>query len=214
MGNVENNYNPVGWILGQAFFPAGNLFDYLNPKKTTPAAFNYFSLTDTPEPIIGSFTVSDHHLTYDCGHYSLATPGIDEIYVLLDEAARSVEQYHAKRQQALAEYVALLRRDAGRDLLARGQFTLEEVLAVIETSQSDDSLYDYPAVTFQILFHAELKRNEAKRAWRWARALIVRTYKLVPRFCAVGWFQRFWFLLHGSHPPKTQAPSFCSGCAY
>lgn len=46
------------------------------------------------------------------------------------------------------------------------------------------------------------------------RILLVRrlVHRTLARFCAFSWSRRLWFLLHGSHPPKTECrPAF--GCA-
>jgi hypothetical protein len=46
------------------------------------------------------------------------------------------------------------------------------------------------------------------------RILLVRrlVHRSLARFCAFSWSRRLWYLLHGSHPPKTECrPAF--GCA-
>jgi hypothetical protein len=46
------------------------------------------------------------------------------------------------------------------------------------------------------------------------RILLVRRlmHRSLARFCAFSWSRRLWYLLHGSHPPKTECrPAF--GCA-
>ena len=130
---------------------------------------------------------------------------VDQLLAKLRDMERELERLEAQRVFTLAEHVAILRRDAGwlGPLITR-KFTSEEVLAIVDNSQSERSLYEFATVTFQSVLFAEHRRYVVTRLKRCVRFLIVSTYKIVSRFCGVSWFQRLWFLLHGSHPPKTE----------
>jgi hypothetical protein len=88
-------------------------------------------------------------------------------------------------------------------------YSFDQALEIInstcnERTQVFDSLKQQKIIVEQVgrLF------KKLDRRTRQVREL----HSSVPRVCALSWFRRLWYLLHGGHPPKTECcPAF--GCA-
>ena len=89
---------------------------------------------------------------------------------------------------------------------------LDEIIELMEFVQPTP----YGPQTEALLCFLKSIRKACKRLWETAQEIICILVQPESRFCGLSWSRRFWFLLHGSHPPKTEAwPLTCQvfGCA-
>jgi hypothetical protein len=88
--------------------------------------------------------------------------------------------------------------------------TFEKLLEFFD--QQPRFSYTPPLGMLRFLLDARLVRNLLRRVYgRMAKIPKIRRMSR-PRFCGLSWSRRLWFLLHGSHPPKSECcPAF--GCA-
>lgn len=72
-----------------------------------------------------------------------------------------------------------------------------------------DYLYTPPIGILNFLFQNERFRNLLRRVR--ARITLIRNaiVRAMPRFCAVSWTKRLWFLMHGIRPPRTEQRLTC-----
>ena len=186
------------------------------PAQGVFGSFDFVYLGDGP---IYSAFESVLALKVDCNEWPIYLPALptgsslEEILDKLRETETELKRPAAQRVLTLTEHMARLRENAGwHGPLTKRTFTAEEVIAIVGESQPERSPYEFPAVTFQTVLLAECRRNIIRRVWNWLRAITARTYETIATFCGVSWLRRFWFLLHGSHPPKTEVRPF--DCQY
>lgn len=91
--------------------------------------------------------------------------------------------------------------------------SFERILDVISSASSNHScvfeLARYSSSFMRFAERAQLILKKLDQQLSEARHLI---HRAVPRFCALSWSRKLWYLLHGSHPPKPGCcPAF--GCA-
>ena len=92
-------------------------------------------------------------------------------------------------------------------------YSFDEAVRIInaacnERARPSDFLEDESIVSSVVEGTKSLLRRLDRRILR-VRRLVHRS---VARFCALSWSRRSWYLLHGSHPPRTECrPAF--GCA-
>jgi hypothetical protein len=90
----------------------------------------------------------------------------------------------------------------------KSKASFEELLELIDSAEGEELSRDLPPVLYHVL-----------RTYIADAAIIVFIKKSIsnikraleerPRavFCGITWHKRTWFLLHGSHPPKTETES-------
>jgi hypothetical protein len=93
--------------------------------------------------------------------------------------------------------------------------SFDEILAIIADASKKRShlTADYVVVAASLAHVATYICNLAKRGLlRRLRSTRRRLHRSIARFCALSWSRRLWYLLHGSHPPKTEC-RLAFGCA-
>jgi hypothetical protein len=101
----------------------------------------------------------------------------------------------------------LLREHVKSVALPSPVLTFDQILAIFAHASKDPSHLAAPYVAF-ISFSVRVAacvRDLAMRMFlRHLRSTRRRVHRSVARFCAFSWARRVWYLLHGSHPPKSE----------
>lgn len=91
--------------------------------------------------------------------------------------------------------------------------TTQEVEQIIRNAQNESSLLRFVRLSLTNFlretgqFFLTTWERRFRYIRRWIPGLVQRLIRIIlgsiARFCGVCWNSRIWFLLHGSHPPKT-----------
>jgi hypothetical protein len=85
--------------------------------------------------------------------------------------------------------------------------TFEQLLAVFNQQPRFPCLP--PVGMLRVLLDGQRIKNLLRRVYARMAKVQKVTGASRPRFCGLSWSRRLWFLLHGSHPPKTECcPAF------
>jgi len=68
--------------------------------------------------------------------------------------------------------------------------------------------YTAPPGMLRLLLERQLVRNLLRRLYARIATVKKAVETAKPRFCGLSWTRRLWFLMHGSHPPKS-VPWLC-----
>ena len=150
------------------------------------------------------------------GYESLAAVSVSNPYNIsgqflenLHDAIDALDRIQAEQESALCALRAWAERQRTEfktEPSARSiqiQFTFDHVLDLIELSQHTLCAPRY-AYVLRFILYGESTQKLRQRIFRKIQIIKRALYQLESRFCAVSWSRRFWFLLHGSHPPKTE----------
>jgi len=135
-----------------------------------------------------------------------------------EDALETLQEYAKKveREFNLNAWAARMRREAGTTEHARQKkFDFQEIVKLIEAAQVTAYTLPQPQILLYILYEKHTHRL-SKNLWDRVQRIKRILHQRESRFCGLSWSRRFWFLLHGSHPPKTEAwPLTCQafGCA-
>lgn len=133
-------------------------------------------------------------------------------------ALAALQETLKKVQQAfdLDAWAARLKRQADTPVTHRQKrFNYQEIIDLIEVAQVRTYTSERAYVLSYISYEKRIRK--ARRRVSYGVQLIKRLLRRpTSRFCGISWSRRFWFLLHGSHPPKTESWPVLSqefGCA-
>jgi len=93
--------------------------------------------------------------------------------------------------------------------------SMEQVLEVISSASRDLTYYLPGCVAvapLSVRLTAYAQKIAKRRFERRLRTTRRRVHRSISRFCTVSWSRRLWYLLHGSHPPKSECRQ-AFGCA-
>ena len=174
-----------------------------------PPANNYYE-TLAAAPLPNEYTASGQLLN----KYEVALGSLQES---INRALRSFD---------INVWTACLQRHADTTgLIERKKFDFQEITALIDAAQvtayapRQAKVLNYILEQAHVLAYILFEKSTCKLRQRiWNKAQLIKRilYQTESRFCGLSWSRRFWFLLHGSHPPKTEAwPLTCQvfGCA-
>ncbi len=116
------------------------------------------------------------------------------------EAAERFEQFVARLQAGINPQIQQL----------PSALSFEQLLEVI--NQQPRFTYIPPVSILRFLQECERVRNLLRRVFARISKVLKAKRQSKPRFCGLSWSRRLWFLLHGSHPPKTECCQ-AFGCA-
>lgn len=109
----------------------------------------------------------------------------------------------------------LLRAHVKTVALPSPVLTFEQILAIFAKASKDSSHLAAPyvaVISFSERVAAWVRDLTRTRFLRRLRSTRRRVHLSVARFCALTWSRRLWYLLHGSHPPKSEC-RLAFGCA-
>lgn len=93
--------------------------------------------------------------------------------------------------------------------------TFDQTLAIFARASKEPSHLAAPyvaVISFSVRVAACVRDLARRRFLRRLRSTRRRVHRSVARFCALSWSRRLWYLLHGSHPPKSEC-RLAFGCA-
>jgi hypothetical protein len=101
----------------------------------------------------------------------------------------------------------LLRERVKTVALPSPVLTFDQILTIF-ARVSKDSAYLAPRYitvnSFSVRLAACVRDLARRRFLRRLRSTRRRVHRSIARFCALSWSRRLWYLLHGSHPPKSE----------
>jgi hypothetical protein len=110
-----------------------------------------------------------------------------------------------KSQEQLQHYIAYLQSVSGLDVpQISSTLSFEELVRFLD----EQALFPYTPPIGILNFIVQDQRLQHLLRSVHARVVLIVRKKIaqtVPRFCAVSWARRLWFLMHGSRPPRTSA---------
>lgn len=224
--NRENTHNLA--FASPASYPnfqfhgaeeAGNAANWTWPLNTLDKRNLICDVSNLPLYYLSRLSLAKGNNYYE----TLASASLSNPYAvsgqLLEEyrcALAPLKQIEFEQDLSLNAWAAHVRNEVGETVPIRStQFTFEEIEDFIQNSQTDRFAALQPRVLRCILYASHM-RDLLQRISRKIKAIKRILCQRESRFCAVNWSRRFWFLLHGSHPPKTEAwPFTCQvfGCA-
>ncbi|MGB6687092.1 MAG: hypothetical protein WBE76_04550 [Terracidiphilus sp.] len=170
------------------------------------------------------FYISDLGVIGQCKNYSkyraietLVTVSQENPYSASGEYLQSLFEMQAnllaaqkEADEQLRQFIAQLQ--SGLDSDTQLFFPVLPFEQLVEFfNQQPDGGYIEPVGMLRFLLDGECARNLLRRIYARIFKVLKAGGAVSPRFCGLSWSRRFWFLLHGSHLPKTErCPAF--GC--
>ena len=125
------------------------------------------------------------------------------------EAQEKLQAAQKGATEQFRKYIA--RIQSGLDPIPDGvSLSFDQLLEIF--NQRSAFSYTAPIGLLRLLLDGLRARNLLKRVFARIATILKANKPPKPSFCGLTWSRRLWFLLHGSHPPKTGS-CIAFGCA-
>jgi hypothetical protein len=204
---VEGNYIPSASEQAFEWLPT-NLLD-VRPLSAAD------KMPDFCFPEQGIYIQCKHHIVdYAAIETLVAVPQTDgfgasgQFFSALDQARQQILIAKIEAEEQLRQFVASLQsRPTPQIERLPSALTFEQLLEIF--NQQPSFSYTSSVGMLSLLLAGRRLANLLRRVYTRMAEVPMAVVTSGPRFCGLSWSRRLWFLLHGSHPPKTECcPAF------